>query len=107
MAEINEENLLSAGYRKSSGERGHNHSDWLFQKRFRDAEGNTLYFINVWQYIGLHRGYSSEDGWMPEIQLYLERSRWLSVKLGGFRAIEDVESFVAEMYEKLNCQLRD
>lgn len=101
MTEINEANLLAAGYQKHRGGQVNN-SDWLFQKRFRNSSGATMYFINVDQYVDLNeRG----DGWMPTVQLYLPgHTQTLSVTMISFETIPQIESFVERAYRLLECE---
>jgi len=102
---IPDEVLKEHGYRGHAIRESsiHNHSDYLFQKRFRDGD-TTLYFVNVWQYYP-KKEYPSNylGGSMVEAQLYPDENRdeWVTLTINGSSDLDYVEDFIRNAYQKL------
>lgn len=104
MINATDDDLMALGYRRHPNNPAFNHADWLWQKRVGDERG-TLYFINVYQYVGMYREHGGSDGWMPTVQLYLapDKARHVDLTLGGFDDLLAAEGFIATAYTALGC----
>lgn len=102
---IPDEEFEKRGYSKTkSSSNAFNHSDHLCQKRVRDQDGKTLYFINVWQYLPLpERDY--HGGSMVEATFYESEDRdapWYTIKMNNPRSVSDIEAFYRFAYCNLD-----
>lgn len=92
---ITEEILLAAGYRRYTD--SFSNADWLYQKRIRDENGNTVYFIDLYYY-----KFDDHNSW--ELRMSFERDDPLfdymhvKVHVREERTVEDVEAIASRIF---------
>lgn len=109
--------LLDNGYKCHGHEEGQNpwlnQADKLYQKRIKNAKGDTLYFIDIFYYD--HRRYHHPnliEGWMPEAQF---NTKTLGESKDAFcfnvrmiiseeTSLKQIESFFQNIYKKMDCK---
>lgn len=92
---ITEEILLAAGYRRYTD--SFSNADWLYQKRIRDVNGDTSYFINLYYY-----KFAARNSW--ELSMTFDRHDPLfnrievRIPVSEERTIEDVEAIASRIF---------
>lgn len=99
------ESLIAAGYREHPVNRILTpYADRFFQRRFRDENGCTSYFLDACLYAGVN---GRPDSWACNARLYRD-----AVDTNGFDikiharpedSVESIEAFIAAAYERLGC----
>jgi hypothetical protein len=91
---MNGQDLIKAGFRRH-GAGLREGAECLFQKRFRNADGDTLYFIEVFM--------TAKDSYEAEVQLYGVVDAMLTFDVEQFSDVEAMERYVAETHSSLGC----
>jgi len=100
---------LAAGYKESfQGQPLGRMTNYLLQKRIRDARGTTLFFINTWVY-----DWTNCSNWSSERIAYEAEANFNShgdqpptfnVVLHRPETPEATEAFFRKMYDAMGCQ---
>ncbi len=101
----------AAGFRKSYDAcRGKPGTLALYQKRIKNAEGTTLYFIDVWEYSfsGMKMPEIAKARYQFGIEVTLYRDDGISMSLNlhwepESMTPESIQSFYAEAHQRLGC----
>lgn len=104
--EITDEQFKAAGYHRfDGGSCKLNHSDYLWQKRFRNERGETLYFVNCWVYLPKTiGGWEYHGSVMAESTMHESDDRdapWYTIQMHGPTDIKIMEEFFSRAYRKL------
>lgn len=78
-----------------------NESDTLFQKRVRNEQGETKYFINIYEYD--FRKYVTKILYSVEVVLFPEGITSQVNLTFSLTTVQEAEKFIEEFYVKNNC----
>lgn len=82
-------------------------TDTLYQKRIRNLNGTTLYFINCWYYPrqSLYGGAIMDEQFSVEATLYFgeDQSMHLSFPSKGYDNIVHIESLIERVFKSMGC----
>lgn len=96
---IPDEVLEARGYNRFTAA-GMSHADRGFQKRFRDAGGKTLYFLNFYQFpefSGMPGSTSAESHFYQDEEV----GHWIIAKMHDCDDIDRAERFFQDFYGKM------
>lgn len=90
---INEQLLLEKGYKKFNEQR-HLYCDTFYQKRVKDAYGDTKYFINCYEY-----NFPREKEPRYEFKIYFEKNKLnYMITIYGEVNLEEVEQEIERLW---------
>lgn len=76
-------------------------ADKFFQKRIKDKNGKTKYFINVYHYLAI---YSNVDSSIFQVHFSTENYEYaVEISSYNFSSFEEVEKFFEDYYKVNNC----
>lgn len=96
-------NLINSGYQEcedAAAQKGE-YCENLYQKRVLGPKGETLYFIDIFEWSLPVVGHK----WEIEVSLFTEKFtlRLNCLDVDDFRSIEEIEAFYADAYARLAC----
>lgn len=76
-------------------------ADKFFQKRIKDGNGKTKYFINVYHYLALYNHINSSTF---EVAYSTEEYEYrVEISSCNFSTFEQMENFFEDLYKSNNC----
>lgn len=98
---MNKEDFIKAGYTRYDPPPYEDCITDLFQKCFRDEDGNKLYFITVerWDYTPVSRGRNIPISYNFTVQFNTHEDRTLNVDCFSSFDIESAEKFYSDMWK--------
>lgn len=105
---ITDKMLEQHGYKfhKSETNRILSGTEFLFQKRIKNTDGDTLYFINVWYYPEREiNEYKLDEAFMVEATIFLQDNKPITLKIPteGFGHIVPIETVIQRTYDLNHC----
>lgn len=98
---MNREILLENGYREWEPKILHETASSMYQKRFRNDKGQTMYFITIYEY-----QHEVEPNY--EVELQFEQNNYvMNITLFAFEnnmTLQDIEREVYAIWHGLNCK---
>ena len=98
-----DEELISRGFKKfNTSAISPDGVKYMFQKRYRDKWGNTLYFmdINKWDWTSIGDKVPEQYTYEIETQLYRKGDHAsINIEFGSDMSIEGAEKFINKLFE--------
>ena len=103
--QVNEENLLKAGYTKTRSEWDVSKNRTHFQKAIRDIDNRKLFYLNVYQYHVCK--YIATEKFIAEVQFNNGKEETFDLNLLDLKSIERVEDFFINAFFAFDCKYED
>lgn len=98
---MNREILLENGYKEWEPNIFHETASLMYQKRFRNEKGQTMYFITIYEY-----EHEVEPNY--EVELQFEQNNYvMNITLFAFKdnmTLQDIESTVYKIWYVFDCK---
>lgn len=100
---ITDEKLIELGFKKYNTYNNlYDAKKYLFQKRYMNDEGDTLYFLDIykWDWSFANDKVPEQYTYQITTQLYQKGTHEaINIEFGVGMAVEDAEKFIAGMFE--------